>query len=109
MLLEWQASDEAAMFEVEHARSENFHGARVFYQGAFPSAHVSGLRNGEHVFRVRAQDEHGDWSGWSEPMHLTVAHHSMALVWPLFGLGAAVFFCTLGFVVFQVRNQEGES
>jgi hypothetical protein len=42
-------------------------------------------------------------------MHLTVAHHSMALVWPLFGLGAAVFFCTLGFVVFQVRNQEGES
>jgi hypothetical protein len=99
-LLRWTGLGVA--FEVQRARERDFSDAQVLYVGSLPSAHVSGLRNGEHYFRVRSVDDHA----WSAPTTLTVEHHSMALVWPLFAVGAAVFLTTAAFVTAQVRNHK---
>jgi hypothetical protein len=91
-VLEW--AGEADRYEVQHARAFDFSDAEVIYVGSIPSAHVSGLRDGEHLFRVRASGA----TTWSDPAVLRVEHHSMLLVWPLMALGAGVFLATAGFV-----------
>ena len=107
MLIEWTAQGEPERFEVWHSRPGDADEGQRLYTGAMRSAHVSGLRDGTHVFRARALDQRGDWSDWSRPLRLNVQHHSMALVWPLLTLGALVFFATFGFVLRQVRVDEG--
>jgi hypothetical protein len=97
-LLEWTGEGDA--FEVQRARRSDFADAQVLYVGSMPSAHVSGLRDGEHHFRVRTVDD----DTWSAPATLTVQHHSMALVWPLFAVGAVVFLATAAFVAAAARN-----
>ena len=94
-LLEWSGA--GTRFELQYAQREDFADARVLYIGAMPSAHVSGLRDGVHRFRVRADGE----DAWSEPATLTVEHHPMSLVWALFAIGGLVFAATAGFVATQ--------
>lgn len=102
-LLEWEHADDETEYQVERIRDSG--SAVVVYSGPMPSAHVSGLRQGEHQFRVRARTEAG-WSDWSPAVVVAVEHHPMALVWTLFGLGAAVFLATGGFVLRQVREAD---
>ncbi len=99
-LLEWAGEGDA--FEVQRADDGAFSHPRVLYVGTMASAHVSGLRDGVHHFRVRTV---GD-DAWSSPATVTVEHHSMALVWPLFAVGAAVFLATAGFVASRARDLE---
>lgn len=94
-LLQW--SGDGTRFELQHAQQPDFGDARVLYVGAMPSAHVSGLRDGVHRFRVRADGE----DAWSEPAKLTVEHHPMSLVWALFAIGGLVFAATAAFVATQ--------
>jgi hypothetical protein len=89
--LEWQATG-AEQYEVESSDNVEFARPETVYRGTFTSAHVSGLLEGTHYFRVRAGGE--DVSDWSSTAVVVVEHHPWELVWPLFGLGAAVFAAT---------------
>lgn len=102
-LLQWAGSGER--YEVQHAREPDPAGTALawatFYRGSMPSAHVSGLRDGVHRFRVRTQG-HDDWSPVAK---VTVEHHAMALVWPWMIVGAGVFAVTAAYVARQAQVQ----
>lgn len=76
---------------------------RIVYRGRMPSAHVSGLPNGEYQLQVRTGGDDG-WSAWSEPTLLVVEHHPMSLVWTLVALGALVFAGTAVVVLRSDRS-----
>ncbi len=72
--------------------------ARLVYRGRMPSAHVSGLPNGEYQLEVRARD--GDvWGPWSSAKAVTVSHHAMSLVLALMSLGLVTFVATAWIVL----------
>jgi len=99
--LKWQATD-ADHYEVESSATADFSKPKSVYRGSFNSAHVSGLREGIHYFRVRAAG--GAVSDWSSTVVVDVEHHPWGLVWPLFGLGAAVFAATCVVVLRGARG-----
>lgn len=72
---------------------------RIVYRGPIPSAHISGLSDGEYAVRVRARPEDAAWTAWSAPKLLTVDHHPLPLVWTLMGLGLLTFAATAMMVV----------
>ncbi|TPV95926.1 MAG: hypothetical protein B7733_07490 [Myxococcales bacterium FL481] len=97
--LEWSASE--GPYEVELAQDGV---RRTVYRGSVPSAHVSGLRDGEYHARVRARRDDRSWSNWSGPALIRVEHHAMPLVWTLLGTGAVTFIATGFAVAWAVRR-----
>lgn len=72
---------------------------RIVYRGRMPSAHLSGLLEGDYLVRVRAHDP-GGASPWSPDKELLVRHHPLPLVYALMGLGLLTFAST-AFVVLR--------
>ncbi|MEX1362261.1 MAG: fibronectin type III domain-containing protein [Nannocystaceae bacterium] len=96
--LSW--GDQLADYEVRMRHGDE---ERIVYRGRMPSAHVSGLPNGEYQLQARARGDEG-WSAWSEPTLLVVEHHPMSLVWTLVALGALVFAGTAVVVLRSDRS-----
>lgn len=92
--LEWP--DQLDEYEVQLRQGER---TWSVYRGVMPSAHVSGLPDGEYTLRVRARSEDAEWSEWSPPKRVTVEHHPMALVFTLMSLGLLTFAATAAVVV----------
>jgi hypothetical protein len=86
-------------YEVELRQGE---GSRVVYRGRMPSAHLSGLREGDYELRLRQRDG-GEWSPWSPAKALQVRHHSPFMVYALLGLGLLTFAGT-AFVVLRASR-----
>lgn len=76
---------------------------RVVYRGRMPSAHLSGMREGDYEARVRARDDDG-WSPWSEAKLVQVRHHPLSLVYALMGLGLLTFAGTAVVVLRSSRR-----
>jgi hypothetical protein len=89
-------------YEVE-LRQPPHEPARVVYRGRMPSAHLSGLREGDYTVRVRAHDPDGA-SPWSEPKALSVRHHPLPLVYTLMALGLLTFAGTAAVVLRSSRR-----
>lgn len=79
--------------------------ARVVYEGRWPQAHISGLRDGAYEVRVRGH-RGAAWTAWSAPRTVVVEHISMDVVLPLMALGALTFMAT-AFVVVRGARREG--
>lgn len=76
---------------------------RVVYRGRMPSAHLSGLLEGDYLVRVRAHDDSGA-SSWSPDKEILVRHHPLPLVYALMGLGLLTFVGTAAVVLRSSRR-----
>jgi len=72
---------------------------RLIYQGRDTARVMTGLDNGDYRYRVATG------SASSDPIRVTVDHHSLTRAFSFFGIGLAVFLAT---VVLVVRG-EGRS
>jgi hypothetical protein len=97
----WEMSRAAVEVEVEvqQSKNENFEAAKTVYRGLDKATFVSGLENGTYHYRIRHVD-----GAWSDPVMLTVRHHSLRLAFILFSLGAVVFAFTVFIVVRGARQ-----
>lgn len=88
--LEWNEFPGAVSYEVVDSQ------LRSQYRGAFPSAFISGLSDGQHSFLVTAFDAAGNPIATSEqPAELTVSHWPKNQAFILFGIGFVVFLAII--------------
>ena len=86
--LSWDAA--FARIELQEATTPDFRSPTTLYKGTDSATTISGKPDGQWYYRVRVlQDEFP--GPWSDPVEVTVAHHS---------LSRALMFLTLGIVVF---------
>jgi hypothetical protein len=90
--------------EVQQSTRADFSDAFTVYRGYEGATFLSGFDNGTYYFRARAEG-----GGWSEPVSLTVSHHSLRLAFFLFGVGAIVFLLTVLVVVKGARQSTTHS
>ena len=84
--------------ELQESRQPDFSAARVIYAGADRARVISGKPDGDWYYRVRPAGNPVS-APWSEPIHVTVAHHSLGRALTFFAVGAIVFAATLGLIV----------
>lgn len=88
--LEWNKFPGGVSYEVVDSQ------LRSQYRGAFPSAFISGLSDGQHSFLVTAFDATGNPIATSEqPAELTVSHWPKNQAFILFGIGFVVFLAII--------------
>lgn len=98
--LSWQT--DAGNIELQEATQAAFHNPTTFYKGADRATVISGRPNGTWYYRVRAIGA-GQPGPWSEPVKVTVAHHSLSRALMFLSLGIIVF---VAIVVMIVRGPE---
>ena len=96
--LQWKAENNTT-FELQQATTANFSNAATIYQGPDQASFISGLKDGDYFYRVRAVGR-----TWSKPLLIKVEHQSLTLAFTLFGVGAVVFLLTVLVVVKGVRQ-----
>ena len=94
--LKWDPPAGAELYEIEHVAGPGID-AGVVYRDRLPAAHVSGLPEGDHTYRVRARSE-DRWSAWSEPVIVRVTFPLRWVVWLAFGIGFALTALTGAYV-----------
>ncbi|ACL71278.1 hypothetical protein [Thioalkalivibrio sulfidiphilus] len=100
--LSWEA-DGAARFELQESDGAHFNPARTLYTGADTASVITGRPDGEYFYRVRVLGESGP-GPWSEPLQVTVQHHSLARALQFFVVGALVFAVLLAVIIRGVRE-----
>jgi len=80
---------------------------QILEAGSFRDSALSGRDDGRHVYRVRAIDEHGEMSPWSEPVEIHVDHYSLEWAYLALGVGGAVFVATILLIVVGHRRSRG--
>jgi hypothetical protein len=76
---------------------------KLIYTGSDRATVLSGQTDGTRVYRVRAIGT-GGVSAWSEPVTVTVAHHSLSRALTFLTVGAVVFLATLALIVRGARG-----
>ena len=97
--IQWEMPAADAIVEVQQAEKSDFSDAEIIYSGPDNATFISGLANGVYFYRIRKLN-----GEWSEPVAVTVQHHSLSLAFTLFGLGAVVFLLTVIIVVKGAMN-----
>lgn len=105
--LEWSYEGDGAVdaYELQEAPDSGFEDPRTIYRGQDRATTMSGRDNGEYHYRVRAELAETGTTEWSEPVNVTVAHHSLMNAWLLFSLGGLVFLATVGVIVAGTRKE----
>ena len=98
--LSWGGA-EGARYELTEEREEG--GSRTVYLGTDTATVMTGKPNGSYRYRVRAHLA-GAPSPWSQPVGVTVIHHSLARALGFFAVGLAVFLATLTLILRGERN-----
>jgi hypothetical protein len=96
---------ESASVDLQKSHDLAFSNPVTLYQGVDEATVVTGLSNGEYHFRVRVVQASGQVSPWSEPVTLSVEHHSLVRAFIFFGIGAIVFIATLFLIFLGARRQ----
>jgi len=86
--LNWES--DAEIFELQEASSPGFKETTTPYSGPDRATVISGKPDGTWHYRIRAS-VNGQPGSWSNPVAVTVAHHSLA---------RALMFLVLGFIIF---------
>jgi hypothetical protein len=98
--LSWEGT-EGARYEVIEQREEG--DPQIVYQGTDTASVMTGMPNGSYRYRVRALLTGGP-SPWSQPIGVTVAHHSLTRALGFFTVGLLVFLATLALIVGGERS-----
>lgn len=100
---------ENVIYVLEVSPSKDFQTSQQIYEGPDLASFISGLANGTYYYRIRAVDKSNNTvSAWSDPVQLTVEHHSIHLAFTLAGIGTFVFLLT-AFVVIRGANMQEQS
>jgi hypothetical protein len=86
-------------FELQQSTEPGFPSPRLRYAGPDWALFVSGLREGETYFRVRARDANGTVGPWSQPITVDVAYPGRGQVLLLLAVGCVVFVATTAAIV----------
>ena len=96
--LSWSADlpgDVTPDFELFESDNRSFENQTLVYRGPDLATTVSGKPNGVYLYRIRL----GDDGAYSNVHAVTVAHHSLGRAFTFLGIGAVVFFATLGLIL----------
>jgi hypothetical protein len=94
--LSWEGGN--AQVELQEATEPGFDHPVTAYTGPDRATVVSGKPSGTWFYRIRALDNQRVGS-WSEPLTVTVAHHSLPRALLFLGLGVTVFIATVLMIV----------
>jgi hypothetical protein len=94
--LSWETGIERV--ELQEASEPGFDNPLTAYTGPDRASVISGKPNGTWFYRIRALDDQRA-GPWSEPLSVTVAHHSLARALLFLGLGLTVFIATVLMIV----------
>ena len=100
--LSWNAqmnTQQNITYELQQSTQDGFAHAKTIYLGADTARVISGKSN-----RVRTIENDSTETSWSEPVKITVLHHSFTKAIAFFVAGAIVFLMTLIYILRQ-RNQ----
>lgn len=92
-------TDDPATFELEQSGGPDAREPHVRYRGGDRESVITGLREGDYRFRIRAIDAAGDAGAWSEPLELRVRYLGRGWLFLLLGTGATVAALTVGTIV----------
>lgn len=94
------------MVDIESSRDKLFSNPVNLYQGGDEATVLTGLSDGAYYFRGRYLDQNGVSSPWSEPVSLSVEHHSLVKALSFFSIGAVVFVATLLLIILGAKRQD---
>lgn len=81
---------------------------QLVYEGEDTASFVSGLGEGDYVFRIRSKAKGEAYPDWGdEGLNVTIDYIDMAIVWPLMGAGALSFVVLIGTIALGRRATEG--
>ena len=100
--LNWEL--DATAFELQESLSPDFVNAATLYSGPDRATVISGKPDGAWHYRVRAQTN-GRPGPWSDPVSVTVAHHSLARAFTFLTLGFIIFGATV-LMIFRARETQ---
>jgi len=75
-------------------------GWNELYDGTNTASTLTGLRNGDYRFRVTSNT-----GATTDPLEITIAHHSLARALSVFGTGAVVFLILLAVLFVGPRRK----
>jgi hypothetical protein len=76
----------------------------TIYQGSDSASVITGLSDGQYRYRARWVNAEKDFSDWTDPLTVTVKHHSLFKAFGFFLVGAVVFLGILMLIVFASRS-----
>lgn len=103
--LSWAETDIGS--RLVESRDPQFRDKLVVYAGADTARLMSGKPDGDYYYRLEANDATS--AALSNPVKVTVQHHSLQRAWAFFAVGAAVFAATLGLIVYGSRAAGGSN
>lgn len=106
--LSWHAPSDTAV-SLQQSTDNGFSDARTIYHGPDTATTVTGLTDGRYYYRAALTSENETPPGWSEPVVLTVAHHSLTKAFTFFTLGVIVFLATLIMVMTGSKGKDPTS
>lgn len=90
----WLSDSNDGEYELQRSDSPQFDQPITIYKGPDRASFISGLKDGEYFYRVRAEG-----GVWSTPLKVTVQHPSMNLAFTLSSIGLIVFLITVIVVI----------
>lgn len=90
--LSWR-NGEGAVYELQQGGPQGFAAGRTEYRGPDTATQLSGLPDGDYVYRLRVVKPAP--SPWSEPVTVEVRHHPLSRALGFFTVGLIVFLATV--------------
>lgn len=106
--LSWHAPSDTAV-SLQQSTNSGFSDARTIYHGPDTATTVTGLADGRYFYRAALNIENEAPPGWSEPVELTVTHHSLTKAFTFFTLGVIVFLATLIMIMTGSKGKDPTS
>ncbi len=108
--LSWKPEGEVPdlSFELERSLHADFREAALRKVGADRASYISGLREGENYFRVRAVTPAGEAGPWSEALVVRVDYPSRRQVFVLMTVGAVLLIATVVLILTGHARRRGE-
>jgi len=91
--LSWEIPRNSRIELQQAAQQQNIF--NTIFTGADSATVITGLPDGEYLYRARLTDASGNLSDWSPTSVITVQHHSISRALSFFLVGAIVFVTTL--------------
>lgn len=86
-------------FQLEQSATAEFSDPKLRYEGPDPASVLTGLREGQYHFRVRAIDSEGEPGAWSEPLVLHVEFMAPGQLAFLLVVGGVVACSTIAAII----------